>query len=268
MIEAIAQFIITFIGIFLIFGLPILGIFWAIRAHDRTVKKRDEMLKSAFGQDIKVYRSFPIPMNIEEVAQGGLHQIIQRFRELIVTDTWLFIQPTFLSVPRITLTEDRNSSMLSLFSRKLEAYSPTFVIRNRQNKSLISRFYQVQINNNELVKSELNFDTEQNLYAEKGKHIQALQIMSPELLEVLKNAPAGADIIIRKNQLYYLLAGEKPAELVLNDILVHSAVVAKELTNNLDRWGQSQANQEELEAIKHMDLADTLTEQYQASLKQ
>ena len=267
MIENIAQFIITFIGLFFIFGLPILGIFWAIRAHSRTVAKRDEMLKNTFGQETKIYRSFPIPPNIEEVVQGGLHQIIQRFRELIVADTWLFIQPTFLSIPRITLTEDRNSSILSLFSRKLEAYSPTFVIRNRQNKSLVSRFYQVQINTNELVKSELNFDTEQNLYAEKGKHIQALQIMSPELLEVLKNAPANADIIIRKNQLYYIMSGEKPAELVLNDVLAHSAIIEKELTNNLERWAQSQANQEELESIKNMDLAVTLTEQYQASLK-
>lgn len=259
--------IVSFILISIMVALPLLGILWSSRLHQRAITKRDAMLKDTFGENIKIYRSFPIPQKIEEVVQGGLSNTIQRFRELIIADTWLFIQPTFRNVPKITILENRNTSILTLFSRKIEAYSPTFVVRNRQNKSLVSRYYQTQINNKQLVESELKFDDKQNLFAEKGKHIQALQIMSPELLEVLKNAPAEADIVIRKNQLYYILSGEKPAEVVLNDILAHSSIVADELTNNLERWAKSQSNRSELETIKNSDLAVTLTEQYLLSNK-
>jgi hypothetical protein len=254
-----------FIFLFILFGIPMLGIFWVMRAHEHTLAKRDEFFKRKYGDSIRIYRTFPIPAEIEEVVQGGLHQIIQRFRELIVGDTWLFIQPTFSRIPILTITENRNASALSLFSLRLENYSPTFVIRNRRNRALISRYFQTQINNNQLVRSELDFDTEQSLFAEQGKHVQALQIMSPELLIVLKNAPASADIIIKKNQLYYILPGEKPAEDVLDDILAHSKVVAASLEDNLRKWALSEANKAELEKIKESDLAVTLREMHEAS---
>lgn len=236
-------------------------------SHTSAVKKRDKMLRSSFGEDIKIYRYFPIPQDVEEVVQGGLHKFIQEFRELITGDEWLFIQPTFIVVPKFTSFEERSAATLSLFSRKIDQYSPTFVIRNRKNKSLTSRYYQTQVKNKRLVQSELDFDGLHSLYAEQGKHIQALQIMSPELLEALMNAPFRADIVIKKNQLYYILPGEKPAERVLGELFIHSTSVMKELGENLDRWAKSAANQDELERIKKSNLAVTLREAHSVPVK-
>lgn len=254
-----------FIGLFLILGLPVLGIFWAIRADEKARLQRDKRLKKLFGDDIKIYHTFPIPHAIEEVVQGGLHVIIQRFRELIVTDSWIFIQPTYRWWGKITTREHRNAAVLSLFARKLDGFSPTFLIRNRHNTSFLSRYYQAQIKDRQLVRSELDFDNEQNLYIEQGKQIQALQILSPELLITLENAPGSADIIIRKNQLYYILPGEQPAEEIVNQLFLHSTKVMKELEDNLMRWARAESNKAEVEAIKNMDLAMTLGEMWQLS---
>lgn len=259
----LGESIIAFIATMIFFLIPILGIYWVYRLADRTEAKRDKMLRGKFGEDLKIYRSFPLPADKEEIVQGGLFFIIQHFRELLVSDGWLFIQPTFRGIRKLTMFEDRNRAVLSLFAQTFDSYSPTFVIRNRQNKSLVSRYFQTQIKNGKMVRSELDFDNDQVLYAERDKHIQTLQIMSPELLLVLKNAPAKADIIIKKNQLYYIMSGEKPAEKVLNDILVHSQTVVRELTDNVTRWGRSAANTEEYERIKNTELSVTLGELYQ-----
>lgn len=147
-----------------------LGIIWITHFQERNRTKRDEMLKNAFGQNIEIYKTFPLPPEIEEVVQGGLYGTIQHFRELIVGDIWLFIQPTFRNIPLLTLVEERGVSVLSLFSRRLDNYSPTFAIRNRLNNSLVSNYYQVQIDNHHLTNSELDFDDEKSLF-EKGESI-------------------------------------------------------------------------------------------------
>ena len=262
--DIVGQIIAVVVMLFFLIGVPLLGIFCLVRRSEATIRSRDKLLRSLLGEDIKIFRSFPIPQDIEAIIQGGLHQTIQRFREIIVNDSWIFIQPTYRNIPTITLSEERNAAILSLYATKLQHYSPTFIIRNQQNNSLLSRYHQRQVHNKQFIPSELNFDDKQNLYAERGKHLQALQIMSPELLDVLKDAPGKADLIIRKNILYYVLPGEQSAEKILPMIIEHSKIATLELEDNLERWAKSASNTEELDEIKKLDLAVTLREAWEA----
>lgn len=261
--ESIGMFIGMFITLFMLVGIPMLGLLWSIRANERAVTRRDQMLKKVFGEHVKIDRGFPIPEVIERIIQGGLRYTLQQFREIIVDENkWLFVQPTHLKTSKLTKGEDRGIATHSLFARHLLHESPTFLIRNKANPSFISRHLQIQITNRQFVPSELQFDNDQGLYIEQGHHIEALQLMSPELLITLGNAPFNADIIIRKNQLYYMLAGEKPAELVLKQLIAHSEAVARELNDNLEKWAQSSANQAAVDRVQNTTLATTLAEKW------
>lgn len=256
-------YLFVFITLLLLTGLPLFGVYYAVKRHNRAVRARDAMLRQTFGKTTQIFRTFPIPAALEEVVQGGLHHHVQRFRELLAGEGWLFIQPTYRTLHLFTAGEDRRAVQLSLYAQDLGEVSPMFVIRNRRNPSLLSRYHQTQIERGQLVGSELEFDDGQNLYAEKGKHIQALQIMSPEVLEVLRNSPRRADIVIKKNQLYYLLPGDQPAEEALAEIRAHAGKVAAELAQNLRRWKRSAANKAEYEKIRDSELSVTLVEEYE-----
>lgn len=235
--------------------------FWDINREYRNRTKRQRKLKELFGDDIKVVYGFPINQDVEEVIQGGLSSTLQTYRELIYCDKWLFIQLTS-GIITMTVTENRSKVSLGLFSRKLDGYCPDILIRNSKNKSLLARHTQKDIKKRKMVWCEGAFDKDYNLYTKAEDRIDVLSILSPEVLEKLQNCPGKSDILIRRNQLYYLLPPNMSAEKILSQLLEHSTVVARELEENLRRWGRSTANQVKLEKIKSSELSVTLREMY------
>lgn len=225
------------------------------------VKKRNELLKGMLGDQIVIFRCFPIGHNYEKVVQGALKYYIQSFREMIAGDGWLYIQITNRS-PRLTLFEKRTVSVMNLFARELKYISPTIYIRNNRNKSTLMRANQSHINSGELVWCEAEFDKDHNIYNEPGTQIDTLSILTPEVLEVIKDAPGDADILIKRNQLYYMLSGSFSAERILKDLIEHSDVASKELEDNLKRWSRSKSNLAKLQTIHDSELSVTLVENY------
>lgn len=245
---------------------PLLGSILSIVLSNRAVRKRDELLKSKLGNDIKISRSFPINQDVEEIVQGGLSQTIQDFREIIVGKDWIYVQPTTKRFLNVTKVEERGFVTHSMFVRQLNEFTPFIVIRNANNKSLLSRKLQTKIKNKEIVWCEAAFDKDQNIYNEPNSHIDTLSILSPEVLEVLKDSPANADIILKKNQLYYILQGNRSAETTVPELLAHSNNVVRELEENLSRWAKSKTNKNKIEKIASTELAVTLREQHERKL--
>ncbi len=250
-----------FITIIIFIVFPAIGILLSVILSERQEQERGRMLKKLFGYDIKIEHGFPIDQNVEEIIQGGLKLELQKYRELIIGDKWLFIQLSG-KLPALTLFEDRTRSTVSLYALDLETFTPTIVIRNKHNRSFVTRHLNDSFKKGELIWCEATYDKDHNIYNEPGSHIDTLSILSPEVLEVLKNAPGNADIMVKRNKMYYILTGLS-AEKILPSLIEHSAVAARELNNNLKRWSRSSANTEKLEKIKSTELSVTLRERYE-----
>lgn len=262
MIDVMTQ-LMAFILIILIFVVfPILGIWYSIKLSQRQACKRDKMLQSLLGNEITIERGFPIPQETEKVVQGGLRNTLQRYRELIIADKWLFIQVSS-TLPALTLFEDRNLTGLSLYACELQQFTPTIAIKNNKNKSFLARYIQQDITAGKLIWCEAGFDKDHDIYNEPGSQVDTLSILSPEVLEILQTSPANADILLKRNQLYYLLPGTFTAEKILPDIIRHSSRLALGLEENLARWARSSSNTQKIDEIKTNDLSVTLREKYE-----
>ncbi len=256
----ISELLSALVVILLFVALPVIGLIYSIRRSSQFQAKRDQMLKNKFGQDVEVIRGFPINQRVEEIIQGGLSRVFQDYRELIVHDNWLYIQLTAKAISPLTMTEERNYAHTCLFARQLDELTPHIAIRNVHNRSFVSRIVQDKVKNSELIWCEAAFDVHHNIYNEPDSQVDTLSILSPEVLQRLLSPPGNADIILKRNQLYYILPGNKPAEKILAELLVHSENVAKELNENLHRWAQSMANTEKLKHIADSELSVTLRE--------
>lgn len=251
--------------VFAIFGLAVAAAVYSVLQHAKAVERRDQMLRKKFGDDIQIERSFPLNQASEDIVQGGIAGVFQDFRELITGKTWVFIQ--FSSkIPVLTRTEDRGFNAFGLFAQELEEFTPFIVIKNKKNKSLYSRAMQASVDKGELVWCEGVFDAAHNIYNEPDGQLDTLSILSPEVLEVIQDPPGDADIILKRNQLYYVFGGKYSAEDILDDLFVHSRTLAAALEENLARWGRAESNRQKLASIINTELAVTLREAYERRL--
>lgn len=258
---------IEFITLLIFVILPIVGIYYSIKISENHRIKRTAMLKRQFGEDIVVIENFPIDQAVEKVIQDGLRNTIQDFREIIVGKGWIFLQVISKRIPAFTLHEDRDATVMGVYVRQLKHLSPEINIRNTKNKSFLSRRIQKQLIDQQLVWCEAEFDKNHNIFNRPGDQINTLSILTPEVLEVLMNAPGNADITIKKNQLYYMFPGNLSAEKILNELLAHSRIAAKEIEENLARWSRSYSNQDKLAEIAGSETSGTLDEVYSDELK-
>ena len=246
--------------VFIVF--PLAGLIFSALLSNRAIKKRDATLHQKLGDDISIYRGFPIPQNHEEVAQGALAQIFNNYRELIVHDNWLFIQLSSHKNTALTIAEEKGIALMSIFAVKLDYFTPHIIIHNKQNRSIAARILQDKLTNKELIWCEAGFDVDHDIYNQANMQLDTLSILSPEVLEALKNPPGNADMILKRNYLYYIIPGNQPAEKITPDLLQHSRKALAELNNNLKRWAASAANKAKIEEIKTTELAVTQIEQY------
>jgi hypothetical protein len=263
--DTIREILSTLLTVLVFVGLPLAGIVYSVKLSYKNEQKRDEMLRRLLGDDVQIKRGFPIDQKTEEIIQGGIRNTIQKYRELLVGGRWVFVQMSS-RVSVFTLFEDRTLSTLGLYAYSLNEFTPTIVIRNTHNKSFLARFIQEDLKNKTLIWCESAYDKDHNVYNQPGAQLDTLSILSPEVLEVLRNAPGNADILLKRNQLYYMLPGGLSSEKILPSLIEHGTRAAVELDDNLRRWSSAPSNQAKLNEIKSSELSVTLREQFERNL--
>lgn len=227
----------------------------------KTQSKRDGRIKARPGDDVQIIRGFPINQQHEEVIQGALEHTIQEYDYMISGDNWLFVRhPAALKAP----AEDfRLFAPLTVFAVTIAEYTPTIAIRNRGARNFTVRTITENINGKKLVWCEGVFDAEQRIFSTPDMRIDALSVLSPEVLEVLQNPPYGADIYLKRNQLYYFVASRRGAEELVPAFREHAKKLTHELEANLQRWGRAPSNRDKQQQIVDTELSVTLREQWE-----
>lgn len=256
--EVVYQTIATVIVIAVFLSLIIIPVVISIRHQAASDRRITNKLP-----DTKIIHGFPIPQAIESKVQYVLRQTIQKFRILVLHKNWFFIQVTSGRLSAVTIFEDRTLLIASVFCMTLDYQSPTMAIRRKEAGNFILRPFVQDIKSGKLIWCEGVFSAEQEVYCDPTDHVDVLQILSPETLEVIQKPPFGADIIIFKDQLYYIFHNNQTAEKLIPLVLQHATVVKQQLEDNLARWTRAASNQQKVNEIATRQFPVGLLEKFE-----
>lgn len=235
-------------------------------AYVRKILAREYKMKQLFGHEVKVDNHI-YNHAVEDTLLGALADDIHNIKEAVYSGEWIYAQRVGAYIYSSNIATDNVFGRLSIFACPLDFYTPQIAIRNGSRKKFLVSHVQTRIRNQELVWCEAGFDKNHDIYNEPGMQVDTLSILSPEVLDVLQHAPKNADILLKRNILYYYIPGSHAPEKILPALLEHKQRALAELNDNLYRWARSAANQDKVAAIKATELAVTPRERFRRMRK-
>lgn len=136
----------------------------------------------------------------------------------------------------------------SFYSFDLTGYSFEILMRRAGYGSTALRFFTRIIESGKLLYVEGVIDKDYDIFAPKGLSIEAMSVLSPEVLEVLRHSPKNATLLIKRNTLFYIVYGASKLEADYDAFKFHAKSAVRELDDNLIRFAAGTANRE---IVKH-----------------
>lgn len=180
--------------------------------------------------------------SLDETMQRVVNAVLQQPPDEVdqyeKSQNWLYIRfrnlvGTFMTVYVFDMTE----------------YSPHILMTATGYKGTVMRFFTQLVKEQNMLYVEGMVDKDFDVFTHAGYELDTLAILSPNVLEVLHQAPYGATIMIKHDKLYYLLYGKKNLRKTFETIAEHASRAIPVVEEGLRRWARSETNHEKLQKI-------------------
>lgn len=206
--------------------------------------------------------NFPIPQECEDIMMGALRHTIQSFSWCIIHPDWIYMHVTKVIVGAAALSDQRPSLPVatSVLAYKLPSQAPFMVIRRKSMQDIIYGWTKKSVATGELVWCEGVFDKDYDLFCEDGWRVDALSILSPDILHILAESPVGCSFVVRKNWLYIIIPSLRSHANQIDVLVNYARGLSNAMSKNIHTWSSSSSNSAKLIHLDKMELGVTLRE--------
>lgn len=213
---------------------------WAKNLVQRLESRARVAMMSYRFDKIQVYRNHDLPTELQRQMNLLFQQPVGRYIEVINTRQWTFYDTKMGTTSEIPLR---------VIAYKHEYRAPYTIVRRNGMSGDMSRLWIDRMDEPAMVNVESAVSKDFTITCEPGWELDVMTILSPEVLDVMRQVPFGASIKLRRGIIYCYTFENVAHAHRIKQLVMFCDGLAKELDENLRRWQKSQANQTKLDAL-------------------